>query len=29
MLRVNEIKYLVQLESGECKCRLNESVCNS
>ena len=27
--RVNETRYLVQYDSYECKCRLNESVCNS
>ena len=26
---VNETRFLVQHESCECKCRLNESVCNS
>ena len=27
--RVNETRFLVQHESCECKCRLNEGVCNS
>ena len=26
---VNKTQFLVQHESCECKCRLNESVCNS
>ena len=26
---VNEIRFLVQYKSRKCKCRLNESVCNS
>ena len=26
---VNETRFLVQHESSECKCRLNEHVCNS
>lgn len=29
MSRVNGTKFLVQHESCECKCRLNENVCNS
>ena len=29
MMGVNETKFLVQRESCECKCGLNESVCNS
>ena len=29
MMGVNETKFLVQHESYECKCGLNESVCNS
>ena len=29
MSRVNETRFLVQHESCECKCGLNESVCNS
>ena len=29
MLGVNETKFLIQHESFECKCRLNESACNS
>ena len=29
MSRVNETSFLFQHESCECKCRLNESVCNS
>ena len=29
MLKVNETKLLVQHKLCECKCRLNESVCNS
>ena len=29
MSRVNEIRFLLQHESCECKCLLNESVCNS
>ena len=28
MLETNETKFLVQHESCECKCRLNENVCN-
>ena len=29
MSRVNETRFLVQHKSYECKCRLNESACNS
>ena len=29
MSEVNETRFLVQHQSCECKCRLNESVCNS
>ena len=29
MSRVNETRFLVQHESCECRCGLNESVCNS
>ena len=29
MSEVNEMRFLVQHESCECKCRLNENVCNS
>ena len=29
MSAVNEIRFLVQHETCECKCTLNESVCNS
>ena len=29
MLGVNETTFLVQQESFDCKCGLNESVCNS
>ena len=29
MSGVNETRFLVQHESCNCKCRLNESVCNS
>ena len=28
MSRLNETRFLVQHESCDCKCRLNESVCN-
>ena len=29
MSRVNDTKFIVQHESCRCKCRLNESVCNT
>ena len=29
MLNVNETRFFAQHQSYECKCRLNESVCNS
>ena len=29
MLKVNETRFFAQSQSYECKCRLNESVCNS
>ena len=29
ILRVNETRFVVKYELCQCKCRLNESVCNS
>ena len=29
MPRVNKLRFFIQNESCECKCRLNESVCNA